>query len=57
MMIIKRIGVRCCYCGNCDTVENTTNFGKTVWNGYYCPNCGRAFTDGNEKPYIKYTRP
>ena len=56
MIPIKRLGVQCCNCGNFNTYENTTNMGKTVWNGYYCANCGNAFTDGTEKSHIKYTR-
>lgn len=56
MIPVKKIGIRCCNCGSYNTVENTTNFGKTVWNGYYCLNCGNHFTDGTEPPYIKYER-
>lgn len=56
MMIIKRLGIKCCNCGSFETVENTKNYGKTVMNGYYCTHCGQAFSDGTEKKHIKYKK-
>lgn len=46
-------GVPCPHCGSTKTIENTTNFGRTVMNGLYCPNCGRVSYDGTEPIHIK----
>ena len=52
----KPLGVPCPHCGSIKTIENTTNLGRTVLNGLYCPNCGKESYDGTERIHIKYTR-